>query len=81
MRELGKDGPEEHQKIVDYLEECKFEDVVLVGEQFAATRNHYRIYPDVKSLITDIEKTKPQGKTILIKGSNGIKLNTLVSYL
>lgn len=81
MRELGKDGPEEHQKIVDYLEECKFEDVVLVGELFAATRNHYRIYPDVKSLITDIEKQKPQGKTILIKGSNGIKLNTLVNHL
>ena len=32
MRELGKDSPEEHQKIVDYLEECGFKDVALVGE-------------------------------------------------
>ena len=32
MRELGKDSADEHQKIADYLEECGFKDVVLVGE-------------------------------------------------
>lgn len=36
MRELGKDGPKEHQKIADFLAECGFKDVMLVGEQFAA---------------------------------------------
>ena len=36
MRELGKDSADEHQKIADYLEECGFKDVVLVGELFAA---------------------------------------------
>ena len=39
MRELGKDSADEHQKIADYLEECGFKDVVLVGELFAATRH------------------------------------------
>ena len=39
MRELGKDGPKEHQKIVDFLTECGFKDVMLVGEQFAAKSN------------------------------------------
>lgn len=81
MRELGKDSAEEHQKIVDYLEECSFECVALVGELFAATRNSYPVYPDAAALIAELQKKKPTGKMILIKGSNGIKLNTVIEYL
>lgn len=81
MRELGKDSPEEHQKIVDYLEECGFKDVVLVGDLFAETRHTYPTYPDAPALIAELRKNKPCGKTILIKGSNGIKLNTVTDYL
>ncbi len=81
MRELGKDSPEEHQKIVDYLEECGFKDVALVGELFAETRHTYPTYPDAPALIAELRKNKPCGKTILIKGSNGIKLNTVTDYL
>ncbi len=81
MRELGKDGPEEHQKIVNYLEGCGFKDVILVGELFAATNNKYQTYTDVKLFITDLKQERPQGRTILIKGSNGIKLNTIIDYL
>ena len=81
MRELGKDSPGEHQKIVDCLEEYGFKDVALVGELFAATRHTYPTYPDTPALIAELQKNKPCGKTILIKGSNGIKLNTVVDYL
>lgn len=81
MRELGKDSPEEHQKIVDYLEECGFKDVALVGELFAETRHTYPTYPDAPALIAELRINKPYGKTILIKGSNGIKLNTVTDYL
>ena len=28
-----------------------------------------------------LQKNKPHGKTILIKGSNGIKLSTVIDYL
>lgn len=81
MRELGKDSADEHQKIADYLEECGFKDVVLVGELFAATRHPYQSYPDVTALIAELQREKPCGKTILIKGSNGIKLSSTVEYL
>lgn len=81
MRELGTDSPAEHQKIVDYLEECGFEEVWLVGEQFAATRHAYRTFADAPAIIAAIREDKPLGKTILIKGSNGIKLNTVIDYL
>ena len=81
MRELGKDSPGEHQKIVDCLQEYGFKDVALVGGLFAATRHTYPTYPDAPALIAELQKNKPCGKTILIKGSNGIKLNTVVDYL
>ena len=81
MRELGKDSPGEHQKIVDCLQEYGFKDVALVGELFAATRHTYPTYPDAPALIAELQKNKPCGKTILIKASNGIKLNTVVDYL
>ena len=81
MRELGKDSPEEHQQVVDYLEACGFEDVWLVGEQFAATRHTYPTYPDAQALIARLQQEKPRGKTILIKGSNSIKLSSVVEYL
>lgn len=81
MRELGKDSAEEHQKIADYLTECGFEDVMLVGELFAAAAHHFPTYPDAPAVIEALKQEKPHGKTILIKGSNGIKLNTVVDYL
>lgn len=81
MRELGKESHTEHQKIVDYIKECNFENVWLVGEQFATTQHSFKTYATVHELISDIERTKPKGYTILIKGSNGIKLSSTVDYL
>lgn len=81
MGELGNDSAEEHQKIVNYLEECGFKEVVFVGKVFAATRHSYRTYPDTSALIADLQQHKPNGKTILIKGSHSIRLDKVVDYL
>lgn len=81
MRELGAESAAEHQAIIDYLESCRFTDVILVGSQFAATRHSYPTYPDAPALTAALRQRKPQGKTILIKGSNGIKLGSIIDYL
>lgn len=81
MRELGQDSAEEHQKVVNYLEECGFERVILVGSQFAATNHTYETYADAPAIIEALKKEKLTDKTILIKGSNGIRLSTIVEYL
>lgn len=81
MRELGAESIAEHQKIVDYIKECHFEKVVLVGEQFAASLHGYQSYPDVQELIRHLQTDKPQNCMILIKGSNGIRLSSVVEYL
>ena len=81
MRELGADSAAEHQHIVDHLEACGLTDVVLVGSQFAATRHHYPTYADAPALIAALEVERPSGKTILIKGSNGIHLQSVAEAL
>lgn len=81
MRELGTDSPALHQEVVDQLETYGFEDVVLVGTAFAATRHHYPTYPDAPALIANLQAHHPTGKTILIKGSNGMHLNTVAEAL
>lgn len=81
MRELGAESQAEHQKIVDFIHECGFEKVLLVGEQFAATRHSYPAYANAKELIKELQTNKPIDFTILIKGSNGIKLYSIVDYL
>ncbi len=81
MRELGAESAAEHQKITDYIREVGFEEVRLVGELFAAASHPFKTYKDVQELIGELETTKPNGYTILIKGSNGIRLSTVVEYL
>ena len=81
MKELGEASREEHQKVVDYLKECGFDRVVLVGPEFAAATHSYQTFQHVDEVLADIRMHKPQGYYILIKGSNGIKLNTVVDYL
>ncbi len=81
MRELGKESINEHQKVIDFLKECQFKDVILVGSQFAACNSDYKTFADAQALIENIKTNKPKGHTILIKGSNGIKLFTVPEYL
>jgi UDP-N-acetylmuramoyl-tripeptide--D-alanyl-D-alanine ligase len=81
MRELGEDGAAEHQKVVDQLIALAFTNVYLVGELFGATQHPFRSFADAPSLIEALQTEQPSGKTILIKGSNGIRLFSIVDYL
>ena len=81
MKELGASSREEHLKVVTYLQECRFDAVRLVGSEFASVSSPYPVYPDVNALIAAIAAAPPQGYTILIKGSNSMKLGTVVAYL
>lgn len=81
MRELGEDSALEHQRIVDMLAENKFEHVYLVGPCFSQTQTGYKTYPDTPTLIEDLKQHPIQNATVLIKGSNGIKLIGVVEHL
>lgn len=81
MRELGADSHALHQEVIDHLEACGLTDVVLVGQEFAGTRHHFLSYPDATTLIEDLRRQRSAGKTILIKGSNSLHLDTVAKAL
>ena len=85
MRELGKSSSKEHQKIVDLIGECGFDEVWLVGAEFAATTfatdGCHRLFRDVDEVKTVLAAEQPAGRYILIKGSNSTRLHQLPELL
>ena len=81
MRELGEVSQEEHQRIVNYLEMMPLQQVWLVGSEFAGTRNHFRLFPDVEAVKAELQAHRPSGCLILVKGSNGTHLYQLPELL
>lgn len=83
MGELGDVSNEEHQKVIDLIGEGGFEQVWLVGENFAKTQHpaNYRLFANVEEVKAAIAIQKPKGFLILIKGSNSNKLVQTVELL
>ena len=83
MRELGEASRQEHARIVELLKEKGFKSVWLVGQEFAAVASDsgFRLFADVDQVNMELVKEKVSGKTILIKGSNGIGLTKSLSNL
>ena len=83
MRELGKDSEKEHQTIINLIKELKFENVMLVGEEFkkAAGGTDFATFTNVEELLAFINDNDISGKKILIKGSNSINLKSIVNVL
>ena len=81
MRELGDISADEHQKVVDFLQENNLSNIWLVGEEFQKTRCTFRKFHDVEEVKAAIEADKPCGYFILIKGSNGTRLFELPKLL
>lgn len=81
MKELGEATATAHQEVVDYLEACGFDEVWLVGEAFAQTNHAQRTFTNVEEVKAALDEAMPEGCYILIKGSNSMKLASLVSCL
>ena len=81
MKELGEVSDEEHQKVADYLKECAFDCVWLVGDEFGKTDCDFRKFNNVDEVKAAINEDKPKNYYILVKGSNSIKLYLLPEYL
>ena len=81
MKELGEATAEAHQEVVDRLDTCAFDEVWLVGEAFAKTRHTQRTFADVEEVKAALQEHAIKDYCILIKGSNSMKLSTLVPHL
>ena len=84
MFELGTYSKEAHQEILDELVSTEIEGILVVGEQFFKTLsndprvNRFKSIEHVKKYLTQnsFEHTE-----ILIKGSRGMSMETLLDYL
>ena len=81
MRELGDSSAEEHHRVVEKLATCPFDEVWLVGQEFKNIDCPYRKFDDVEQVKAAIAENRPEGRYILIKGSNGTRLFQLPELL
>ena len=86
MGELGDVSQEEHQKIIALLQEACFDEVWLVGSEFQKAVGQYpsfnvHTFANVEEVKAAISQEQPQGRYILIKGSNSTHLYELPALL
>jgi UDP-N-acetylmuramoyl-tripeptide--D-alanyl-D-alanine ligase len=88
MRELGDASHEEHVKILQLVYKYAFPLVWLVGEELRGATtdmpdysSSFIFFADVDEVKMALEKVGIKDRTILIKGSNSMRLYTLVESL
>jgi len=81
MFELGASAAEEHQKVVDLLLRNGFQCVYLVGEHFAKTTHPFTQFITTQNAAEFFSANPLKDKTILLKGSRSMHLETLVKLL
>ena len=84
MFELGNDTDTEHERVVELVTQMKLSSVILCGKASAkaALGDDITITFKTKDKLADFLVGKPiQNALILIKGSRGMGLETLVEYL
>ncbi len=81
MGELGEESDMEHRQLVSYLESADYDEVWLVGDNFKDIECPFRKFHDVEEVKAAIREHCPEGRNILIKGSNSNKLFQLPELL
>ncbi len=79
MRELGIYSEEEHQKLINLMISSEIE-CIFVGEEFFNLDKN-NTYLKTSDLLDNITNYNLKNRTILIKGSRGIKLENVVKHL
>jgi UDP-N-acetylmuramoyl-tripeptide--D-alanyl-D-alanine ligase len=83
MNELGEEEVKEHEAIGELLSKLNFETILLVGDKFAPALKYLPnayFFPEKFGLHTWLQDKKLQNSTILIKGSRGVKLETVLTF-
>jgi len=78
MKELGNTSVEEHQQLIHLLQESQWEQVVLVGGDFEHCQHDYQFFPTALDAKAWLAVQNFKGRSILIKGSRGIKMEQVL---
>ena len=77
MLELGSSSEQEHQSIVDYLENTSLK-AILVGQCYQKTNSDFTTFKDTLELIPFLKQDGIENSLVLLKGSRGLKLEMLL---
>jgi UDP-N-acetylmuramoyl-tripeptide--D-alanyl-D-alanine ligase len=80
MFELGSSSSKEHLHILEVANTLGFDKIIAVGEHFSAHQENFDIqfFSNTESLKTWFQNQKLEDYNILIKGSRGMKLESLL---
>jgi UDP-N-acetylmuramoyl-tripeptide--D-alanyl-D-alanine ligase len=84
MAELGTASLQEHEALVGWLKTLNFQQILLVGPQFARVcepTGEIFVFRELDSLRSHLETHPPRGFTILVKGSRVMELERLMPQL
>ncbi|PLX14702.1 MAG: UDP-N-acetylmuramoyl-tripeptide--D-alanyl-D-alanine ligase [Salinivirgaceae bacterium] len=84
MLELGRVSRREHDVLIHHISELEaFDDTYFVGEEFYNLKNEItqHWFKNVDELVAYFKDNPLKGKTILLKGSRGIKLEKVIDSL
>jgi UDP-N-acetylmuramoyl-tripeptide--D-alanyl-D-alanine ligase len=84
MFELGNDAPEEHKTVIKLAIERRIDKIITAGPHFAkAAEGQTGVisFLSVSELSEYLKSEKLSGATILVKGSRGMKLETIIENL
>ena len=82
MRELGKESVQLHQSIINLVQELNV-NAFVVGENFFQCNlaSSLRGFETMSELIRELQIDPIRNKTILLKGSRGMRMESIVQYL
>ena len=87
MRELGEDSVKEHVRIVEKLQDCGLTHACLVGEEFrkalaeTGTPAFVKWFATSDDLAAALAERPLTGATVLVKGSNSMKMGKVIPTL
>lgn len=78
MKEMGAESAAEHQALADLLQQLGLQQVILSGDEYKTTRHPYRWFATSQEVKAFLLQHPIQDATILIKGSRGSKMETVL---
>lgn len=81
MKEMGADEKKEHAELVSFIDQFQWQEVLLVGKEFEGISGSYKHYNTSVEAAKYVSSRKPANAAILIKGSRGTKMESLLEAL
>ena len=81
MFELGKYEAEEHQNLVEFCSNLGLEKVILVGSAFYKTHTTYQKFEQTQEVAAYITANPFKNMFVFLKGSRGMKIESLIDCL